>query len=53
MIDLHRWQDQITGTGHGPVLRTFYVASAHESQQKLCIFARNSGFSRDCVAEKF
>src|SRR5690606_28681914 len=25
MIVLHRWQDQITGAGHGPVLQHSYV----------------------------
>ncbi|MBV2143984.1 hypothetical protein KUG47_10815 [Falsochrobactrum sp. TDYN1] len=50
MIVLHEWQDQITGTGHGPVLRHSYVSLAHKSQQKLYRFAINSPFSRYCVA---
>ncbi|EEQ96207.1 Hypothetical protein, conserved [Brucella intermedia LMG 3301] len=33
MIDLHKWQALLTGTGRGPVLRIFYVPSAREAQQ--------------------
>ncbi|PWL17064.1 hypothetical protein DKP76_13600 [Falsochrobactrum shanghaiense] len=51
MIVLHRWQDQITGTGRGPVLRHFYVSLAHESQQKLYGFATNLAFLRLYVAK--